>query len=184
MEWNRIKQLFGTFLKIGAFSFGGGYAMIPLIEREIVEKKHWISQEEMLEVVAIAESTPGPIAINAATFVGYRTAGFWGSLAATLGVSLPSFIIIFVISYVLRAFENVQAVQYAFSGVRVGVVVLIGQALISMYKQSPKDVLSYGIMIGAFLLTQFTRINVIYVILLCALAGLAGTAWTKRGEQS
>ena len=97
----KLLTLFLTFLKIGAFTFGGGYAMIPLIQREIVENKKWLSDDDILEIIAISESTPGPIAINSATFVGYRTCGVLGSVAATLGVVLPSFVIIFAISFVL-----------------------------------------------------------------------------------
>ena len=100
-----IFDLFITFLKIGAFTFGGGHAMIPLIQKETVEKKGWISDEDIFDVVAIAESTPGPIAVNSATFVGYKTAGFFGALAATIGVVLPSFVFIFIISGVLREFR-------------------------------------------------------------------------------
>ena len=99
---NKLKlvfTLFLTFAKIGAFTFGGGYAMIPLIEKEVIEKKKWISEDILLEVIAIAESTPGPIAINSATFIGNRVAGFWGSFAATFGVVLPSFLIIFCLSF-------------------------------------------------------------------------------------
>ena len=92
-------QLFITFLKIGAFTFGGGYAMIPIIQKEVVEKNKWVTDDDILEIIAIAESTPGPIAINSATFIGYRTCGFWGSFFATLGVVIPSFLIIIVIAY-------------------------------------------------------------------------------------
>ena len=101
--FKKLFTVFITFFKIGAFTFGGGYAMIPLIQRETVENHKWISDDDILDIIAIAESTPGPIAINSATFVGYKVAGFWGSFAATLGVVLPSFIIILVISYVLDA---------------------------------------------------------------------------------
>ena len=100
----KIFQLFLVFLKIGAFTFGGGYAMIPIIQKEIVENKKWITDDDILEIIAIAESTPGPIAINSATFVGYRVAGFFGAMLATLGVVLPSFVIILLISFVLRDF--------------------------------------------------------------------------------
>ena len=99
-------QLFLTFIKIGAFTFGGGYAMLPLIQKEIVEKKHWITDNDILEIVAISESTPGPIAINAATFVGFRICGFWGALFATLGVVIPSYLIILIISFVLKEFQR------------------------------------------------------------------------------
>ena len=131
---SRALTLFLTFFKIGAFTFGGGYAMLPLIQREIVEKRKWITNDDILEVVAIAESTPGPIAVNSATFVGYRTGGFSGALLATLGVVLPSFAVILAISFVLREFESLKAVQYAFSGIRAGVLALVLKALWSMYK--------------------------------------------------
>ena len=128
----RLITLFTTFFKIGAFTFGGGYAMIPLIQRETVEKHKWITEDDILDIIAIAESTPGPIAINSATFVGYKTAGFLGAVMATLGVVLPSFCIILVISYVLREFREIKAVQYAFEGIRAGVLALLIKALVSM----------------------------------------------------
>ena len=136
-------QLFLTFIKIGAFTFGGGYAMLPLIQKEIVEKKHWITDNDILEIVAISESTPGPIAINAATFVGFRICGFWGALFATLGVVIPSYLIILIISFVLKEFQSIKIIQYAFNGIRAGVLALIIKALWSMYIQCPKNIISY-----------------------------------------
>ena len=103
---NKNLDLFLTFMKIGAFTFGGGYAMIPLIQREVCDNKQWLNDDDILEVVAIAESTPGPVAINAATFVGSRTAGTLGAVCATLGVVLPSFLIISLISFILKAFQD------------------------------------------------------------------------------
>ncbi|MEE3332969.1 MAG: chromate transporter [Ruminococcus sp.] len=170
-----IISLFLTFMKIGLFTFGGGYAMIPLIQRETVDNKKWISDKDILEIVAIAESTPGPIAINAATFIGYRVGGFLGALAATVGVMLPSITIIASISYVLVAFRNVVWIQYAFKGIRAGVLALIVKALWSMYKQSPKGIFSYMIMFGAFAVTAFLPVNVVFVILFCAAAGILRT---------
>ena len=161
-----------TFMKIGLFTFGGGYAMIPLIQRETVENKKWISDEDILEIVAIAESTPGPIAINAATFIGWRVAGFGGALAATVGVVLPSFAIITAISFVLAAFQDILWIRYAFNGIRAGVLALIVKALWSMYKQSPKGIFAYLIMFGAFAVTAFLPVNVVFVILFCAAAGI------------
>ena len=125
----RIFQVFFTFFRIGAFTFGGGYAMIPRIQNEAVEKHHWLTDDDILEIIAIAESTPGPIAINSATFVGYRAAGIWGSVFATLGVVLPSFVIILALSFVLEAFQGLPAVQYAFFGIRAGVLALLCKAL-------------------------------------------------------
>ena len=110
-ERSKILTLFLTFLKIGAFTFGGGYAMIPLIQREIVLRRRWITDDDILEITAIAESTPGPIAVNSATFVGYRVGGLPGAALSTVGVVLPSFVIITAISYVLRQFESLAAVK-------------------------------------------------------------------------
>ena len=168
----RIFQLFLTFLKIGAFTFGGGYAMIPLIQREVVDRKKWITEEDILDIVAIAESTPGPIAINSATFVGYRVAGFFGALAATLGVVLPSFAIILAISYMLQEFHHILVVQYAFMGIRSGVLALILKAMWSMYKQCPKDPAAYLIAALSFVLSAFAELDVLYIIFACALCGL------------
>ena len=172
--------LFWTFLKIGAFTFGGGYAMIPLIQREASEKHGWITGEDILEIVAIAESTPGPIAINAATFVGYRVCGVWGGTFATLGVVLPSFIIIAAISLVLRTFSQLRAVQYAFFGIRAGVLALILRALWSMYRQCRKGLAAYLIMAAAFLLPAVGKISVLAVIVLCAAAGLISSLLAER----
>ena len=176
-------SLFLIFMKIGLFTFGGGYAMIPLIQRETVDNKKWISDKDILDIVAIAESTPGPIAINAATFIGYRVGGFLGAMAATVGVVLPSFAIIAAISYVLAAFQNVVWIQYAFNGIRAGVLALIVKALWSMYKQSPKGVFSYLIMFGAFAVTAFLPVNVVFVILFCAAAGIVPTLITGRRDK-
>ncbi len=179
-DWKNIIFLFSSFLKIGAFTFGGGYAMIPLIQKEAADKRKWITDEEILEIIAIAESTPGPIAVNAATFVGYKTAGFWGAFFATTGVVLPSFLIIAAISFVLRQFESLKAVRYAFWGIRAGVLALILKALLSMYKQCPKSVVSYIIAALAFLLAAVLGINVLIVILICAAIGLGYSFIAER----
>lgn len=178
-----LLQLFLTFLKIGAFTFGGGYAMIPLITREAVFRRKWISDNDILDIVAIAESTPGPIAINSATFVGYRVGGFWGAACATIGVVLPSFLIIFAISFVLSQFENLKAVKYAFNGIRAGVLALIIRALVSMYKQCPKNIMSYIIMGAALVLTAVFDINVLITICMCAAAGIIQAAVVAGKEK-
>ena len=146
-KWKTLWQVFATFFKIGAFTFGGGYAMIPLIQRETVDNHKWVTEDDILEIIAIAESTPGPIAINSATFVGYRTCGVLGSAAATLGVVLPSFAIIFAISFVLRQFQELKAVQYAFNGIRAGVMALLCKALWGMYKKNKKNWASYTVIL-------------------------------------
>ncbi len=186
MSMNRrtkIWRLFLTFLKIGAFTFGGGYAMIPLIQREMVEQKKWITDDDILEIIAIAESTPGPIAINAATFVGYRVAGFFGAFFATLGVVLPSFVIILAISFILREFQHIRAVQYAFNGIRAGVLALLIKALWTMYQKAPKGAVSYIVMGLAFMLTAFADVNVLLVIVLCAVIGLVSSIVAQRRER-
>ena len=168
--------LFTTFFKIGLFTFGGGYAMIPLIKREITEKHGWIGDEDILDIIALSESTPGPIAINMATFIGNRSGGILGATLATLGVVLPSFIIIFVISAVLREFQRLEAVQFAFMGIRAGVLALLLKALFSMYRSCKQSLFAYIVMAAAFLMVaiveQFLNISVLYVIIGCALAGL------------
>lgn len=167
-------------MKIGGFTFGGGYAMIPLIQRETVENKKWIGEDDILDIVALAESTPGPIAINAATFVGYKVGGFFGAFFATLGVILPSFVIILAISMVLERFRELKAVQYAFEGIRAGVLALILKALLGMYKKVKKSVLSYVIMALALIICAFFDVPVIIVILSCALTGLIYSLIAKR----
>jgi chromate transporter len=135
-------SLFLTMLKIGVFTFGGGYAMIALLENEFVARKRWLEKDEFLDVAAIAESTPGPIAINAATYIGYKKAGIIGSIIATLGICIPSFLIIFAISLFFDAFLSLTYVAYAFKGIQICVVYLILSAGLKMLKQMKKNVLS------------------------------------------
>ena len=179
-KYKELGKVFLTFLKIGAFTFGGGYAMIPLIQKEAVENHGWITDEDILEIIAIAESTPGPIAINSATFVGYRTCGVLGSVCATLGVVLPSFVTIFAIFHVLRAFRDLKVVQYAFNGIRVGVLVLLIKALVKMFKTNRKGWLAYCFMGLSFVLTAFGKVNTILVILLCGMTGLVSSLLAER----
>ena len=184
-KMKRLWQVFFTFFRIGAFTFGGGYAMIPLIQNEAVEKRHWVTDDDILEIIAIAESTPGPIAINSATFVGYRAAGILGSVCATLGVVLPSFVVILALSFVLEAFQELPAVQYAFFGIRAGVLALLCKALWTMYKKSPKGWVGYVIMAGAFVLSAVNKfgifkINTIFIIIGCAVFGLVSSMIMER----
>ena len=179
---DRLLPLFLTFLKIGAFTFGGGYAMIPLIQKEVTENHKWLSDEDILNIVAIAESTPGPIAINSATFVGYKTCGVLGSVLATLGVVLPAFLVISLISLLLQNVMDIQAVQYAFMGIRAGVLALVVKALISMYKQCPKNLVAYVIAGIAFAVSLLTDISILYVIITCAVLGLITSLIMQKKE--
>ena len=145
-----LLDLFLTFAKIGLFTFGGGYAMIALIEDSCVTHKSWISHDEMMNMTVIAESTPGPIAINCATYVGYRQAGFIGALVATLGIVLPSFAIIYAISMCLDHFLDLPLIASAFKGIKIAVGVLILDAALTMVKKMPKKRMPRAIMLSAF----------------------------------
>ena len=154
-------SLFLTMLKIGLFTFGGGYAMIALLENEFVEKKKWLEKDEFLNVAAIAESTPGPIAINSATYIGYKKAGVLGSAVATLGVILPSFVIIYAISLFFDTFLSLTYVAYAFKGIRICVVYLILSAGVKMLKQTEKSV--FNIMIVSVTLVCMVALSIFAV---------------------
>ena len=149
---NKIIELFVTFFKIGLFTFGGGYAMISIIEDNCVEKKKWITHDEMMNVTVIAESTPGPIAINCATFVGYKVARMMGAVFATLGVVLPSFVIILIISYFLDNFLEIPLIANAFTGIKVAVGILIFNAGLNMLKKMKKGILPRVIMVCSLVL--------------------------------
>lgn len=183
-RFKMLIKLFLTFLKIGAFTFGGGYAMIPIIQEEIVNKNKWLSDDDILEIIAVSESTPGPIAINSATFIGFQKAGVIGSFFCTLGVVLPSFFIILIISFFFRKFSSIEIVKYAFNGVRAGVIALIIKVLISMYKQCPKNMLAYIIMFLSFILSAFLGANVLLIIICSALCGIASVFIAKSGGKA
>ena len=170
-------SLFFTMLKIGLFTFGGGYAMIALLENEFVEKKKYMEKDEFLDMVAIAESTPGPIAINAATYIGYKRAGFLGSLMATIGVCIPSFVIIFAISLFFDAFLSFKLVEYAFHGIQVCVVYLVFSAGLKMLKQMKKNAFSITIVSTVVLCMLLfsllaVKFSTILYILICGSIGL------------
>ncbi len=163
--WKDLFTMFLVFFKLGAFCFGGGYAMLSLIESDVVEKHHWLTHDELADIFAIAESTPGPIAINTATFIGTKRCGVLGGIIATLGVVLPPFAIIIALSYVLDIVKDNEWVKYLFSGIRVGVLVLIAKAVVKFYKDMRKNVLSFIFLIASFSIVFFTNVSVIYVIL-------------------
>ena len=177
---NKIKgylSLFLTMLKIGLFTFGGGYAMIALLENEFVEKKKWLEKDEFLDVAAIAESTPGPIAINAATYIGYKNTGMIGSMIATLGICIPSFVIIYAISLFLDAFLSLTLVAYAFKGIQICVVYLILTAGLKMLKQMKKTVFNTVIisvtLISMIVFSLFAvKLSTIFYILISGACGV------------
>ena len=150
MKKHPLLTLFLTFLKVGAFTFGGGFAMLAILDREVVDKHGFLSHDEFMDLVVIAESTPGPVAINAATYVGYRVGGMLGSILSTLGVVLPSFSIIFLISLFFDTFLSLTLVAAAFRGIRAAVVLLILGAGIKMFKKLKKNAFSLAVMGATF----------------------------------
>ena len=168
----QCRQLFCSFFRIGAFTFGGGYAMIPLIHREAVENHSWVDDQQILDIIAIAESTPGPIAINSATFIGYKVAGVAGSACATLGVVLPSFIIISIIAVFFAAFKEIQWVDWAFRGIRSAVVVLMVGAVVKLKKNCPNDLFNLGILGLVFLLSATGLVGTIPLLIAAGACGL------------
>ena len=173
-----LLDLFLTFAKIGLFTFGGGYAMISLIENSCVEKKQWITHDEMMNVTVIAESTPGPIAINCATFVGYKQKGLTGAIVATIGMVLPSFCIIFLISMFLDNFLEITWIAHAFMGIKIAVGILILDAALKMIKKIQKKPLSLTIMFFAFVAMLVIdifalRVSSITLMLIAAVISLA-----------
>jgi chromate transporter len=173
-----LADLFLTFAKVGLFTFGGGYAMISIIENACVEQKKWITHDEMMNITVIAESTPGPIAINAATYVGYKQAGIPGSVFATIGMVLPSFIIIYLISSLLDNFLEIQWIANAFKGIRVGVGLLILRVALQMLrklKPAPQPRIIAGCAFAVMLVVNFLALN-FSTITLMLIAGAAGLA--------
>lgn len=189
MKRNQVLvDLLLTFMKIGLFTFGGGYAMIPVISSICVEQKKWISHDEMMDITVIAESTPGPMAINCATFVGCRQAGLAGSVVATLGIVLPSFAVIYAISRSLDHFLEITAVASAFKGIKIAVGLLILDAAVTMRGKMPKKPLPRAIMLGSFAAMLLTsvfswRISSISLMLLAAAVSLGVSAWGSASGQ-
>ncbi len=188
----KIPELFLTFAKIGLFTFGGGYAMISLLDHECVEKKKWITSDEFEEITAVAESTPGPVAINCATYIGYKIAKIGGSAAATFGVVLPSFVIILLISMFFENLFNFPIVEKAFRGIRAAVAVLIIRAAVKMISKMLKNTknravkaafcaASFGVMFTLNLLG--VNFSSIYLILISGFFGFAIFGIIKRGAK-
>ena len=164
-------DLFWTFCKIGALTFGGGYAMLPLIQREIVENKKWSTEKEILDYYAVGQCTPGVIAVNTATFIGFKLRGIVGGLVATLGVIFPSIIIILIIASFLQSFASLAIVQSAFAGIRVAVVALIITTVIKLIKSSVKDYLGIIITVITFVLSAFIGISPVYIVIAAGVIG-------------
>ena len=178
----KLLSLFLSFAKVGVMTFGGGYAMIPILEREIVDRQGWASSEELMDYYAVGQCTPGVIAVNTATFIGYKIAGVPGGIAATLGVVFPSVVIICVIAGILTNFADIPAVKSAFKAIRVCVCVLIFNAVLKLWKGAVKDKAGLVLFLIVFILSLFFDISPVVFVVMCALAGLLLTKTGVRGK--
>ena len=178
----QLWQLFLAFARVGVMTFGGGYAMIPILEREIVDRQGWASSEELMDYYAVGQCTPGVIAVNTATFIGYKVAGPLGGVVATLGVVFPSLVIITVIAGVLTHFADIPAVKSAFAAIRVCVCVLIFNAVLKLWKGAVKDKAGLCLFLLVFILSIFLDISPVFYVLFCAVAGTLFTRWGVRGK--
>ena len=177
-------NLFWSFCRIGGLTFGGGYAMLPMLQKEVVENHKWATEQELLDYYAVGQATPGIIAVNTATFVGYKQSGVIGAVFATCGVVFPSLVIIMTIAGLIDNFSSLDIVQHAFSGIRIAVGVLILNALTKLVKGSVKDILGIILFIATFIASSFLNISVVYIIIVAALTGIISDfVKRKRGSE-
>jgi chromate transporter len=172
---NKFLELFAAFAKVGVMTFGGGYAMIPMLEREIVDNKGWATSDELMDYYAVGQCTPGVIAVNTATFIGYKLYGNWGGIVATLGVVFPSLVIITTIAGILEQFADLPLVQNAFAGVRVCVCVLVFNAVVKLWKSAVHDKATLVIFLAVFLLSVFVDISPVIFVVAASLCGIIFT---------
>ena len=169
---NILVDMFLTFAKVGVMTFGGGYAMLPILHREVVDNKHWATEEELMDYFAIGQCTPGVIAVNTATFIGRKNKGTAGGIVATLGVVFPSLIIITLLAGVIEAFSHIQWVQNAFGGIRVCVCVLILNAVVKLWKKAVTDRITLLVFTIVFILAAFTNLSPVIYVILAAASGI------------
>ena len=186
-KFYQILILFLTFAKVGLFTFGGGYAMIPIIQKEVSEKRKWVYEREILDIIAISESTPGPIAVNLATYVGYKIAGVFGAIFSTLGLALPSFVIILAISFFYDEFIKIRAFQAIFNGLKVGVIILLFGAVLKLRKGVNVNLIGsimFAVTLIASLIFSFIDTGFKYLSLCLILLGLiVGVVYTLLGSR-
>ena len=178
-------NLFFVFARIGGFTFGGGYAMLPMIQKEIVESKKWASEEEIMNYYAVGQCTPGVIAVNVATFIGYKLKGLWGAAFATLGVISPSVVIITIIAAFISNFTHISAVQHALAGINVIVSVLVLNAVINLWKKGIKNIFGIVLFALAFGVSVFLDISPLYIIVISVLCGIIyGKKVSQKGGKT
>ena len=170
---NILMDMFVTFAKVGVMTFGGGYAMLPILQREVVENKGWATEEELTDYYAIGQCTPGIIAVNTATFIGQKNKGIIGGIIATLGLVFPSLVIISLLAGVIEAFSHIEWVQHAFGGIQVCVCVLIINAVVKLYKKAVVDKLTFVLFLIVALGSYFLPISPVVFVVLAALTGIA-----------
>jgi len=175
-------EMFISFFKIGAFTLGGGYAMVALIQKEVVDNKKWVDKEEFVDMLALAQSSPGPLAVNTAVFVGYKTAGISGSIATTLGTVMPSFLIILLVAVFFIGIKDNPLVESIFKGLRPAVVALIASPIYSMAKNAKVDRKNVIIPIIAAILVAFVDLSPIYIILIAAVGGIV--YYSRKGRKA
>ena len=178
----KLLELFLSFAKVGVMTFGGGYAMIPILEREIVDKHGWASSGELMDDYAVGQCTPGIIAVNTATFIGQKQAGIPGGIVATLGIVFPSLVIISVIAGIISNFAEIPAVKSAFAGIRVCVCVLIFNAVVKLWKGAVPDKAALCLCLAVFVLSIFLDISPVFYVVVCAAAGILLTRLGVRGK--
>lgn len=178
-------QLFSAWFRMGLFTFGGGYAMLPMIQKEVIDKYHWATEDEIMDYYAIGQCTPGIIAVNTATFVGYKMRGVLGGIVATLGVVSPSLIIISVIAKLISNFSSLAVVQHALAGIQVAVSVLMYFAISKMYKKGVKNLPTFVIFAAAFILAYFTNISTVVLVIVAGAVGyVLYVTGNKKGEKA
>lgn len=177
-----LVELFLAFARVGVLTFGGGYAMLPILEREIVDRHGWASSEELMDYYAVGQCTPGVIAVNTATFVGYKIAGVAGGVVASLGIVFPSVVIITVIAGILSNFADIPAVKSAFAAIRVCVCVLIFNAVVKLWKKAVPDKAALVLCLAVLLTSLLTDLSPVVFVVVCATAGILLTRWGVRGK--
>lgn len=186
MKIKKLKKLFISTLYLSTFTFGGGYVIVTLLKNKFVDELHWINEEEMLDLVAIAQSSPGAIAVNGAIVVGYKLAGFLGVMCAVLGAIIPPFIILTLVSFFYQAFKSNFVIQSMLSGMKAGVGAVIVSVVYDMGSSivKTKDFILFSIMAIAFIANYFFQVNVIYIILSVAIIGTIRTIKREHGRKS
>lgn len=177
-------KIYTIFFKMGLFTFGGGYAMLPILKHEVVEKNKWATEEELLNYYSIGQCTPGIIAVNAASFLGYKLRGLWGLISATMGVISPSTIIILLVAALLERYMDNPYLQWAFSGIRISVVALIVDTVWKMWRNGVKNIRDYLIFFGMGLLLVFCHLSAVMIVILAAACALLPFPQLKKGEKS